>query len=95
MVLGHQDCGAIKAACDGVSIGHIAKLIAKLKPAIKQAKSLKNKNNINAIAKINVNLTIQRIRKKSEILRTLEEDKKIQIVGAYYEVSTGKISLLE
>jgi len=100
MVLGHQDCGAIKAACDAVKIGHIPQLIIKIKPAIAQTEiidedSSKSEKYINAIAKTNVKLTMQRIREKSKVLRTLEEEGKIQIVGAYYELHTGKITILD
>jgi len=99
MVLGHQDCGAIKAACDDVQLEHISKLITKIKPAIVQtdsmgANSSKNKKDINNIAKTNVKLTIQRIQAKSEILRTLVANGEIQIVGAYYELSTQKVIIL-
>ena len=100
MVLGHQDCGAIKAACDEVNIGYIPKLTARIKPAIQQTKTLgnyssNNKEYVDAIAKTNIRLTMGRIREKSRVLRKLEEENKILIVGAFYELNTGKIIIID
>ncbi len=100
MVLGHEGCGAIKAACDDVQMGHITELVARIQPAIEQthiegAKSSKNKHCVNDVAKTNVQLTLQRIREKSPLLRKLELQEKIKIVGAFYEISTGRVSILD
>lgn len=100
MVLGHEDCGAIKAACDGINVGHLSGLITNIKPAITRTKIVgdvtsENKNYINDVAKTNVQLTIQRIREKSDIINKLEQHGKIKIVGAYYNLDLGKVCLLE
>lgn len=99
MVLGHESCGAVKAACDKVEIGHITALLNRIKPAIEATKisgkiSSKNKKCVDDVAKTNVMLTIDRIREKSTILNDLEKKGQIKIVGAYYNVSTGKVDLL-
>lgn len=100
MVLGHESCGAVKAACDKVEIGHITALLNRIKPAIEATKikgeiSSKNKKCVDDVAKTNVKLTIDRIREKSTILNDLEKGGTIKIVGAFYSVSTGKVSLLD
>ena len=100
MVLGHEDCGAIKAACDGINVGHLSGLITNIKPAITRTKIVgdstsENRNYINDVAKTNVQLTIQRIREKSDIINKLEQQGKIKIVGAYYHLDLGKVCLLE
>ena len=97
VVLGHEGCGAIKAACDDVKMGHITGLLENLKPAIAATKiegeiSSKNKACVDAVSKTNVTLTIARIREKSQILRTLEEKGEIKIVNAFYSINTGKLS---
>ena len=33
VVLGHESCGAVKAACDGVELGNITHLLSNIKPA--------------------------------------------------------------
>ena len=40
---------------------------------------------------MNVQLSIERIRKESPILAELETEGKIEIVGAMYDVSTGRV----
>lgn len=100
MVLGHESCGAIKAACDDVQMGHITELVARLKPAIEHTNirgyvTSKNRYCVNNVAKTNVQLTLRRIRKKSPLLLDLESQGKIKIVGAFYKVSTGEVTVLD
>ncbi len=99
MVLGHENCGAVKATCDDVKMGHITELVNRIKPAIAATKisgevSSKNKKCIDDVAKTNVTLTIKRIRKKSPILKGLEKSGDIKIVGAFYHVHSGEVRLL-
>lgn len=99
VVLGHESCGAVKAACDDVQIGHITGLLDRIKPAIAQTKikgeiSSKNAQCINDVAKTNVKLTIDRIRLKSTILNKLEQKRQIKIVGAYYSLSDGVVEFM-
>lgn len=99
MVLGHESCGAVKAACDDIKIGYITEIVRKLKPSIdlidvSQPISSQDVDCVNKIAKTNVNLTIENIRNQSEILRKLEEEGKIKIVGAYYHLQSGKVEII-
>ena len=99
MVLGHESCGAVKAACDNVEMGHITALLDRIKPAISNATfegevSSKNMECVDEVAKSNVALTMQRIREKSLILKNLETAGKIKIVGAFYQVQSGEVHLL-
>ena len=71
-VLGHESCGAIKAACDHVKLGNITSLLENIQPAVKlsetQVKGKHDSSNNEFIIKTtenNVQLTIQRIREKS------------------------------
>lgn len=98
MVMGHENCGAVKAACDDVNIGHITEIVKKIKPSIDILESPETDKSeiafVNDIAKINVMITIDEIREKSSILRELEESEKIKIVGAYYHVHSGKVEII-
>ena len=99
MVLGHEDCGAIKAACDDVTLGYISNITSKIQPAIATAEikgsvSSENIECINSVAKTNVLLTIQRIRESSKILHRLEKKGELLLVGAFYHLDSGKVSLL-
>jgi len=100
-VLGHESCGAVKAACDGVKLGNITSMLDNIMPAVKKSseeiEGEKNSSNNDFVAKTvenNVLLTIDRIRDKSEILRELENNDKIKIVGGVYSLQTGKVNML-
>lgn len=98
LVLGHENCGAVKAACDDVNIGHITEIVKKIKPSIdildEQEMGITGSAFVNEIAKVNVMVTIDEIREKSCILRDLEKEGSIKIIGAYYHVHSGKIEIL-
>lgn len=94
VVMGHTKCGAVTAACKHVKLGNITPLLEKIQPAVKVIEaevSEMNDENIEKVSKLNVQLSIERIRNESEVLATLENEGSIEIVGATYDVSTGKV----
>lgn len=101
LVLGHESCGAVKAACDGVELGNITSMLDNIMPAVIKSKGEvegdSNSSNKAFIAKTvenNVRLTIERIREKSQILSDMEANGDIQIVGGVYSLHTGKVEML-
>ncbi len=100
-VLGHESCGAVKAACDGVELGNITAMLANISPAAKlaseQVDGVADSSNKEFVAKTvenNVKLTIERIREKSKILQEMEDNGEITIVGGVYSLHTGKVTML-
>lgn len=99
LVMGHTSCGAIKGAIDGVQLGNLTGLLAKIRPAVeatafKGDRSSKNLAFVDAVAAKNVELTIHSVRANSAILCDLESTKAIEIVGAIYNLDTGKVDFL-
>ena len=100
VVMGHTECGAVKGAIDNEKLGNLTALLSKIRPAIDSSKSfsgektLENKDYVNAVCKKNVQLTIKNIRQQSQILRDMEKNGDIKIVGAIYDVSTGKVTFM-
>lgn len=102
MVLGHTACGAVKGACDGAKLGNLTDLLRKIRPAVKAVKGYeaegrnsKNLEFVNAVVVENVRQTVADIRKDSKVLAKLEEKGAIQIVGALYDLHTGKVQMLD
>ena len=103
IVLGHTSCGAVKGACDSIELGNLTSLLSKINASVKETvepndPSMRNSSNlpfVNEVAKNNVLRSVENIRVKSNVLRRLEEDGKITIVGAMYDVSTGQVSFLD
>lgn len=103
VVLGHTSCGAVKGACDGVELGNLTSLLSKINASVKDTiepndPAMRNSSNlsfVNEVAKNNVLRSVENIRVKSNVLRRLEEDGKITIIGAMYDVNTGRVSFLD
>lgn len=100
-VLGHESCGAVKAACDGVELGNITTMLENIIPAVKKSSEEvdgeNNSTNKEFVAKTvenNVLLTINRIKERSGILSEMVDNGEIAIVGGVYSLQTGKITLL-
>lgn len=99
LVMGHTSCGAVKGAIDGVQLGNLTGLLAKIRPAVdatdfKGDRSSKNLAFVDAVAAKNVEMTIDSVRAKSTVLCDLESAKAIKIVGAIYNLETGKVDFL-
>jgi carbonic anhydrase len=99
LVLGHESCGAISAACDGIELGNLTHLLRNIKPAVEAVKTggkrdSSNKEFVHDVVKKNVELTVDRIRLKSSILKTMEEIGEIKIIGGVYSLQTGEVELL-
>lgn len=97
VVLGHTSCGAIKGACDGVKMGNLTGLLDKLMPAVNASKiegdrTSKNHAFVQDVTELNVQQTVQKIRDMSPILKEMESQGKIKIVGAMYDTSNGKVT---
>ncbi len=99
VVLGHEHCGAIKSAIDNVQLGNITPLLAKIQPAVKSAESeftgqqdSKNTHFVDAVCSKNVELAINNIQNESPILKEMEDNGEIMIVGGVYNMETGKVN---
>jgi len=100
VVLGHTACGAVKGACDHARMGNLTSLINKLEPAVEAVSSPADESErtsanidfVNAVAAKNVEMTIEDIRSKSPILKEMEDNGEIKIVGGVYDIATGKVS---
>lgn len=90
VVLGHLDCGAVKAAVEGgYQPGYIAAVTNAIKPAVAKAKTEKGNLFLNAI-KANVELNIARL-KMSYILQEAMLNQCVKIIGAIYDIYDGHV----
>jgi len=98
MVLGHDNCGAIKATISAVkdSImypGHIPTLIESLSPAVKAASNLSGDLLYNSTRE-NVKQNVEILKNSGPILSVALKEKKLKIIGAIYRLKTGEIELV-
>lgn len=99
MVMGHSACGAIKGAIDGARLGNLTLLLARFHNAVEETKytgdrSSKNPAFVDAVARTHVQKSVALIRERSPVLRDLEQQKKIAIVGSFYDLESGRVSLV-
>ena len=100
VVLGHTACGAVKGACDHARLGNLTTLINKIEPAVEAVtepqdesqRTSANINFVNEVAKKNVLMTIDNIRSSSQVLKDMEDDGEIQIIGGMYDIKTGEVN---
>jgi carbonic anhydrase len=99
LVMGHTACGAIKGAIDNAQLGNLTGLLAKIRPAVQATRyegdrSAKNPAFVDAVAKKNVELTMDEIHRRSPVLNDLEKSGAIKIAGAMYDIETAQVSFL-
>lgn len=100
LVMGHTRCGAVRGAIDNAELGNLTGLLDEIKPAIAKTeysgeRTGSNYDFVDAVARKNVELTIENIRKNSPVLRKLEEQGKIKMVGSIYHLAGGKVDFFE
>jgi carbonic anhydrase len=98
VVLGHSNCGAVKAACDHYTGGNIGEILKHIEPAVQREQTiLENRDSSNEafvskVCESNVEFQIRAILENSEILRNMLEAQQIGIVAALYDVSSGLVT---
>jgi len=91
MVLGHTNCGAVKAALEGTEVpGQISTLYRLITPGIDR----QNKD-LDAAVAANVRAQANILRDGSTVLSNLIRDGKLKLVGGVYDLNSGKVTLLE
>jgi carbonic anhydrase len=99
VVLGHTKCGAVKGACDHVEMGNLTELLSKLQPAVysesettaADKRNSKNGKFVENVSSLNVKRGVKNIIERSFILEEMLDKGEIGIVGAMYNIDTGKV----
>lgn len=100
VVLGHSECGAIKGACDHVELGNLTHTLSNLAPAVYavDVEGPRNSSNaafVDAVAHTNVEMTVQNILDRSPVIADLVAKGEVKVVGAMYDVASGRVTLLD
>src|SRR6184192_2395084 len=95
VVLGHQSCGAVKAAKETIAAktkatAHIQSLITAIQPAVEATA----KDDLETTVKENVKNVVQALRSSTPILKTKVDSGDIQVIGGYYSLDTGAVTFL-
>ncbi|NOT60927.1 MAG: carbonic anhydrase [Acidobacteria bacterium] len=103
VVLGHDNCGAIKGACDHVEMGNLTELLAKLQPAVYEEKTVtkaeeRNSSNdkfVENVTLLNMKRSVKSIVSRSYILEQMVEKGEIDIIGAIHNLESGVVQFYE
>lgn len=100
VVLGHTGCGAVKGACDGAELGHLTGLLDKIRPSVEATpaegeRTSANAAFVDAVAEENVRRMVAAVTAQSDVLRGLVEAEQVGVVGAMYDVRTGRVAFLD
>jgi carbonic anhydrase len=100
VVLGHSDCGAVKAAVDNVQLAHLTNVLAHIRPAVATvAKTMgphtsSDRPFVQAVAEQNAKDAVARLLTESAVLRDLVDAGKLNITAAMHDLSTGVVRWL-
>jgi carbonic anhydrase len=101
VIMGHTECGAVRGACDRAQLGLLTGTLANINPAVEavqgdfKPRTSQNEKFVQAVTEKNVKLTMQKLRTRSNVLREMIDKGEIGLVGAMYDVSTGKVTFYE
>src|SRR5881398_3880577 len=94
-VLGHQRCGAVKAAKETIAAkteapAHIQSLVTAIQPAVEET----TKGDLDATIEANVKNVTQALRSSTPILKPKVDSGELKVIGAYYSLDTGTVAFM-
>jgi carbonic anhydrase len=90
LVLGHANCGAVKATIQGKEVpGQISSFFPHIQPAVDQAGT-----NLEAATKANAKIQATLLRQSSTVISELAKSEKVKVVAGYYDLGTGVVTML-
>ncbi|MDD1417478.1 carbonic anhydrase, partial [Dolichospermum sp. ST_con] len=99
VVLGHKGCGAVSAAIDNQpNDGNINSVIDDIKPSLspnsRTRRNINDVNDVNNAVINNIEYQARKLQNNSQIIDRLIRDDRLKIIGAYYDINTGKVRFL-
>ena len=99
LVLGHSDCGAVKATIDVMKTdvalpGHLPALIEAIRPAVDLAEKARARDPLAEAIAQNVRHTVSRVALAGPIIAEAVNRGQVKVVGSYYDIATGRVALL-
>lgn len=101
LVMGHDDCGAVKGAIDNVKLGNLTAMLKNIRPSVKEVtqefgeRTSADDEFVRKVTKQNVRDAIHNIRTQSPVLVDLEKQGDLKLVGAVYNMDSGAVEFLD
>lgn len=100
VVMGHQNCGAIQSAIDGVELGNITGMLRNIAPALEACsdyrgeRTKENPEYVDLVTRHNVRQAILKVRDQSPVLREMETSGELLLAGAVYDMESGRVEFI-
>lgn len=95
VVLGHTSCGAVKGAIARAKLGNLTETLGNIEPAMKRAgEPTEGDEYVQRVMIENVKQTVEDIVARSPVMAELIEAGELKVVGAWYDLATGKVNWL-
>ncbi len=101
LIMGHSDCGAVKAAVDDVELGNITAMLANMKPAVasvtqsRGTATSEDTSFVAHVAKQNVLLNMEKIVHDSPIIAEMVANGEVKIAGCMYDLESGVVDFYD
>ncbi len=100
VVLGHTDCGAVKGACDDARLGILTSTLSNIMPAVHSVDTDGDRSSGNAafvqhVADANVKMAVSALTDRSAVMNDLVKRGELKIVGAMYDIATGRVTFMD
>jgi len=99
VVLGHTRCGAVRSAIDGIQLGNLTGILARIvrtpAPTVAETNPSRDQADADRVTEQNVRNSMRDLREKSPVLKDLLDSGAVHLVGGIYEVETGKATFFE
>jgi carbonic anhydrase len=91
LVMGHSNCGAVKATIQGKAVpGQISSLFPHIQPAVDQGGT-----NLQAATEANAKIQAKLLAESSTVISEMVKAGTVKVVAAYYDLGTGSVKLLD
>lgn len=96
MVLGHRNCGAVKATVDAIATGkegegHLRHIVNAIRPAVTEVQS-QSGDLLDNVIRANIQGVVKQL---TSMFLSMVREQKLKIDGAYYNLQSGRVELLE
>ncbi len=101
VVLGHSACGAVKGTIDQAELGNLTDTLANIEPAVgdvrvgSMGRTSKDNDLVDRVVEANVRRTVRDITDRSEVLEELVRKGDLKVVGAVYDLESGRVTWLD
>jgi carbonic anhydrase len=90
LVMGHSNCGAVKATIQGKEVpGQISALFPHIQPAVNEAGP-----DLASATKANAKIQATLLRESSTVISGLVKSGSVKVVAGYYDLGTGSVTVV-